>query len=283
MMFEGKGVGMARALAGGVNAGGAEGVRQAQQVAQGASLFGARMGGNDPYQKSFNMAAASAALGDASPYQKDFLATQLRDPSVAAGIIKDGKLPADFQRMGITLAQVKTFAAATDRSSVGARWIDTGGKSDAEKQMRAFQEAGGVRSWMEGKTRSQQEAAIKTAAPLYAAIHRGSTGGEVGAGEGILRFEAGLSTRKAEAGGKRAEETMEAYRERVKLENGHGKLEDAARAMMKLETATEHVTTGMGKVAGKLVSVEGALDAITEAADRARSSPWSDITVPPGG
>jgi hypothetical protein len=200
MMFAGKGDALAEQLAGAVTeTGGPMGVRQAQQAALGANLMGQVYAGHDPFQKSYNIAAASAALGaGGSSYSRNFLATQMSDPAVLAQVMSaksDKELPAAFRNMGISLDQAKATARDIDRGLVASRWFDTGDTSPAARRMRELKSAGGPLGWMEsmkGLSAREKEKRIEEVAPLFAQVEMGLTGGDVGAAESILRRQMGI-------------------------------------------------------------------------------------------
>jgi len=212
-LYAGKGEALAGILAGSVTAGGGAGVMQAQQAAGGAGLYGKLFGGHEPFQKSFNIAAASAALGPGSdPYQRQFLADVMKDPAILSTVLKatdDSQLPPQLRSMGVSLSAAKAFARDVDRGSAATRIQDFGGDYPAAKLMREMGASGGKMAWVasmrkRGVSEAEISGKIRDVSPRLAQVERGLTAGEAGAGEELLRFGAGATRRPAARAGARA-------------------------------------------------------------------------------
>ncbi|TAK97627.1 MAG: hypothetical protein EPO08_20985 [Rhodospirillaceae bacterium] len=277
MMYAGAGGGLAEALPGAVNAGGPMGVRQAQQAVLGAQMYGQVMGGHDPFQKSYNIAAATAALGKGSdPYTRNFLATQMADPKVLADVLR-GRLPAAFSNMGISLSAAQMAAHDIDRGLITSRFYDTGADTPAMRRMREAKKAGGLISWGQdmrarGMNAAQRERAIEEIAPLLAQVEVGLTGGDVGGGEALARMAAGLATghgpaiahRRAGGGAGRPEAPedagLDAWKRELKLQadtvaNLTATYKDAAGVVVKMKDAFDLTIGGLDKMTEKLTGV----------------------------
>lgn len=274
MMYAGAGRGLAEALSGAVTAGGPMGVRQANQAALGAQMYGQVMGGHDPFQKSYNIAASTAALGPGSdPYSRNFLATQLADPKVLADVLK-GRLPDAFKSMGIGLGAAQTAARDIDRGLITSRFYDTGADTPAMRRMRDIKKAGGPIAWAEdmrkrGMSAAQREQAIEEAAPLFAQVEVGLTGGDVGAGEGMLRMAAGLgggrgapARRRGRGAGEGRPETpedtgLEAWKRSLQfsadtVDNLSAKIKDASGVMVEMKDAAGFFIKGVDQMEERL-------------------------------
>lgn len=262
MMFGGAGNALADTLAGGITAtGGPMGVRQAQQAVMGAGLYSQVFAGHDPFQKSYNIAASSAALAGsgASPYTRNMLATQLSDPKVLSAVMSN-QLPDAFRYAGITLDQAQAAARDIDRGLVTSRWFDTGEKSIAADRMREMREAGGPIQWfqsMKGRSAAERERAIREAAPLFAQVEMGLTGGDVGAGEAMLRRAVGLaspvSARKGR-GGPGAPESEDALDVLLKEQNRafNATVTNTVTNLDNLNSAVKRVAVGINQTASDL-------------------------------
>lgn len=248
-MWGGKGTAMAERLSGGgiTAEGGAMGVFQANQAVAGASMAGRLFGGHDAYQKSYNIAASSAALGGgADPYQRQALASLMADPAILSAVLAN-QLPPALAAMGITLDQAKAFAKDVDRSTV-SRWVDSGGTYAAAGHMRKAAKMGGARQYLESiKDPKAREQAFQEMAPLLAQTEEALTGGTVGGAVSLQRFLAGGAATGVKKAGKKGKGPDWDDAEQVLLDRQHeslNKLNETVNNLNgRMEKAGEVVTT----------------------------------------
>lgn len=182
------GTGLMRMLAADVGTG-AFGMRAAQQNIMGINARSALMRGFDPYQRTFNLATATALMPGASPYAQDLLASSMADPNVL-GAVFAGRLPRGLGALGISQGTARAQAQEVG-SSLLNRFVDVGGSSRAEGLMRIVRDRFGGDFGAFMRSRKDKAGAVEDLSPLVAMLAP-EMFENVGAAAGFLRTAGGM-------------------------------------------------------------------------------------------